>query len=117
MNSNLERPSKMSQFLDQVGNKLVGPLFKIKGLSESSSPYPLVLLSIILLSISLSAYLLLFREQSFLNFGFMQLFTGLILSYVLCRKLNLRPYLTQQKSQKELKISTFLLLIGMLSLI
>ena len=60
INSNLVKPTKMDIFLSKIGDKFVSPLFKIKGLSESSSPYPLILLSIILLSISLSSYLLLF---------------------------------------------------------
>lgn len=71
MNSHVEPPSKLSKILSEIGDKFVDPLFKIKGLSESSSPYPLILLSIILLSISLSSYLLLFGDQSILNFGFM----------------------------------------------
>jgi hypothetical protein len=109
--------NKWAKLASLIGDKLAAPLYKIKDLSESSSPYPLILLSVILMAFSLSIYLLLFRNQSILNFGFVQAFISMVITYFLCRKMSILPYLISEKNQKYLKISSAILVAGIICLV
>lgn len=67
----VEPMTKFEAFTDKLGNKLIEPLYKIKDLSEASSPYLLIVLTVLLLSVTFISYLLIFRDQGFMNFAFM----------------------------------------------
>lgn len=112
-----EAKTRFEEFTNNLGDRLVQPLFKIKELSEASNPYILIVMSIILLSIPTASYIVLFKDQGFMNFAFMQTFACLVISYGLCRQLTILPYLIDPESQWHLKTSSVLVLISLLCLV
>lgn len=105
----VEPMTRWENLTDKIGRKLIEPLYKIKDISEASSPYLLIVLTVLLLCVPMISYLVVFRDQGFMNFAFMQAFACMMISYGLCRQLTILPYLTDPDQQFELKVSAVLI--------
>lgn len=107
-----EQPGVLKLLMIRLSNLFIAPLHVVRHWSQELKVSRLVFVTVLILVILLSTLITFFSESNPMNILFVLQFVTFSLCYVLCRRLNITPYVDSERPQSSLKLSAILLQLG-----